>query len=142
MIATDHAPHTTEEKQNNYLNCPSGGPLVQHGLTAMLEMYHQDKITLEQIIQKMCHAPVECFQIKKRGYVREGFYADLVIADLNSPWTVNRSNILSKCGWSPFEGQTFRSKVTHTFVNGQLVYNEGVFDESLKGQRILFERSP
>jgi len=146
IIATDHAPHTFEEKQNTYFNCPSGGPLVQHALVAMLEIYHQGEIALEKVIEKMCHAPADCFRVEKRGYIREGYWADLVIADLNSHWTVDKSNILSKCGWSPFEGQTFRSKITHTFVNGHLVYacpdkvgDNETFDESVKGRRILFE---
>ena len=138
IIATDHAPHTIEEKQNKYFNCPSGGPMVQHALVAMLEMYSQGKITLEKVIEKMCHAPADCFHVENRGYIRRGYWADLVIADLNSPWTVNKSNILSKCGWSSFEGQTFHSKVTHTFVNGHLAYKNGSFDESVKGQRVLF----
>ena len=114
--------------------------MVQHALVAMLEIYHQGKITLEKIVEKMCHAPADCFRVEKRGYIREGYWADLVIADLNSPWMVDRSNNLSKCGWSPFDGQTFRSNVTHTFVNGHLAYENGSFNESIKGQRILFER--
>jgi dihydroorotase len=146
VIATDHAPHTMEEKQKKYLDCPSGGPLVQHGLVAMLEFYHKEKITLERIVEKMCHAPADCFQIEKRGYIREGYWADLVLIDLNSAWIVKKENILSKCGWSPFEGQTFRSKITHTFVNGNLVFENsadnsiGTFDEHTKGKRILFAR--
>lgn len=119
--------------------------MVQHALVAMLEIYHQGKITLEKIVEKMCHAPADCFRVEKRGYIREGYWADLVIADLNSSWMVERSNNLSKCGWSPFDGQTFRSKVTHTFVNGHLAYacpdkvgENGSFDESVKGRRILF----
>lgn len=145
VIATDHAPHTTEEKQKMYLNCPSGGPLVQHALVAMLEFYHQQKITLEKIVDKMCHAPAQCFQIEKRGYIREGYWADIVLVDLHSPWTVTNENVLYKCGWSPFEKQTFQSKVTHTFVNGNLLYENtnsspGIFYEEQKGERLLFTR--
>lgn len=139
VICTDHAPHTLEEKQQPYLRAPSGGPLAQHSLVAMLEFVHQKKITIEKVVEKMSHAVADCFRIEKRGYIREGYYADLVLVDLNSPWTVNRSNILAKCGWSPFEGTTFLSRVTHTFVNGHLAFCEGKFDESCKGKRLLFE---
>jgi len=141
VIATDHAPHTFEEKQNNYFKAPSGGPLVQHSLTALLEFYHQGKISLEQIVQKACHNVAILFEVEKRGYIREGYFADLVLVDMNNPWTVAKENILYKCGWSPFEGTTFQSKVMKTFVNGNLVFNEGTFDESNKGQRLLFSRS-
>ena len=146
VIATDHAPHTVEEKQNSYLKAPSGGPLVQHILVAMLEFHHQHKITLEKIVEKMCHAPSICFQIEKRGFISEGYFADLVLVDLHNTWTVKKENILYKCAWSPFEEQTFQSKITHTFVNGNLVYENtrgndiGTFDEQEKGQRILFNR--
>ena len=140
LVATDHAPHTLEEKNNTYFKCPSGAPMIQHSLVAMLEFYHQQKISLEKIVEKMCHAPAECFQIEKRGFVKEGFYADLSIVDLHSPWRVNGSNILHKCGWSSMDGQTFKSKVLNTFVNGRMVYNNGIFDESVKGMRILFKR--
>lgn len=140
IIATDHAPHTLEEKQNSYFKAPSGGPLVQHSLVTMLELYHRKKISLEKVVEKMCHAPADCFRVKNRGYIKKGYAADLVLADLNSPWTVDKSNILYKCGWSPFEGETFHSKITHTFVNGNLVYDNGRFDETIKGQRLLFER--
>ena len=140
ILATDHAPHTLAEKQNSYFKSPSGGPLVQHALVAMLEFYHQKKITLEKIVEKMCHSPADCFQVEKRGYIREGYWADLVLVDLNSPWKVDETNILSKCNWSPFQGNTFKSKVSHTFVNGHLAYENGKFDESSKGQRLLFER--
>ena len=140
VIATDHAPHTLEEKNQTYFKAPSGGPLVQHSLSAMLEFYHQGKITLEKIAEKMSHAVADCFQIEKRGYIREGYFADLVLVDLNKSWTVDKSNILYKCGWSPFEGVMFHSKITHTFVNGNLVYDNGVFNETKKGQRLLFER--
>ncbi|OQX79832.1 MAG: dihydroorotase [Bacteroidetes bacterium 4484_276] len=140
VIATDHAPHTLGEKQNSYFKAPSGGPLVQHSLTAMLESYHNKKISLEKIAEKMCHAPADCFSVDRRGYIREGYSADLVLVDLQSPWTVETSNVLYKCGWSPFEGQKFNSKVTHTFVNGNLVYSNGIFDETEKGHRLTFYR--
>ena len=140
VIATDHAPHTIQEKQQTYFKAPSGGPLVQHSLIAMLELYHKGKITLEKIAEKMAHAVADCFQIEKRGYIREGYFADLVLVDLKTSWTVDKSNILYKCGWSPFEGYTFNSKVTHTFVNGNLVYANGAFDEHTKGQRLKFDR--
>jgi dihydroorotase len=129
VIATDHAPHTLEEKQQLYFKAPSGGPLIQHSLVAMLELHHKGKITLEKIAEKMAHAVADCFQIEKRGLV-----------DLNNSWTVDKSNILYKCGWSPFEGQTFQSKIINTFVNGNLVYNNGVFNETNKGQRLTFGR--
>lgn len=141
VICTDHAPHTLEEKNQSYFKAPSGGPLIQHSLVAMLEFAYQKKITIEKVVEKMSHALADCFQIEKRGYIREGYFADLVLADLDCPWTVEKSNILAKCGWSPFEGQTFHSKVTHTFVNGNLIYENGKFDESKKGQRLLFIRN-
>lgn len=122
VIATDHAPHTKEEKKNVYTKAPSGGPLVQHALPALLQMYHQGKISLEKIVEKACHNPAILFEIEKRGFIREGYKADLVLVDLNSPWAVQPDNIFSKCKWSPFEGTTFKSRVTHTFVNGKLVY--------------------
>ncbi|WP_417885288.1 dihydroorotase [Zunongwangia sp.] len=122
VIATDHAPHTKKEKQNVYTKAPSGGPLVQHALPAMLQFYHQNKISLEKIVEKMSHNPAKLFNIKDRGFIREGYKADLVLVDLNSPWQVKSDNILYKCGWSPFEGFTFKSRITHTFVNGNLVY--------------------
>jgi dihydroorotase len=141
VIATDHAPHTLEEKQNqNYFKTPSGGPLVQHALVALLEMYHQGIISLEQIVQKTSHNVAILFEIEKRGFIREGYYADLVLVDLNNPWKVAKENILYKCGWSPFEGTTFRSKTLKTFVNGNLVYDDGIFDESVKGKRLSFSR--
>lgn len=140
VIATDHAPHTREEKNQSYFKTPSGGPLVQHSLAAMLELYHMKKITLEKIAEKMSHAVADCFRIAERGYVREGYFADLVLADLDSPWTVSKENILYKCGWSPFEGTSFRSRVTHTFVSGHLAYMHGKSDESKKGMRITFDR--
>ena len=140
IIATDHAPHTLEEKNNTYFNAPSGGPLVQHALVAMLEFYHDRKISLEKIVEKMCHSPAICFQVENRGFLRKGYAADLVLFELNNPWTVKRDNILYKCGWSPFEGNTFKSRVSHTWVNGHLVYQNGKFDESQKGQRLTFSR--
>lgn len=140
IIATDHAPHTLEEKQNTYFKAPSGGPLVQHALVAMLEFYHQGKVSMEWIVNKMCHAPADCFQLKERGFIKEGFYADLVVVDIQKAWTVAKENILYQCAWSPFEGQEFKSSVSQTFVNGNLVYNEGVFDESTRGMRLEFDR--
>lgn len=140
VVATDHAPHTIEEKQNKYFKAPSGGPLVQHSLTAMLELYHKGAISLEKIVEKMCHAPARCFSVHNRGFIREGYAADLTLLNLNAPWKVDKENILYKCGWSPFVGQQFRSKVTHTFVNGHLAYHQGSFDESEKGERLLFDR--
>ena len=140
VVATDHAPHTIEEKSNTYFKAPSGGPLVQHSLVAMLELYHQNKLSLNDIIYKMCHTPTDIFRVKDRGYIREGYWADLVLVDLDSPWTVNKNNTLYKCKWSPFENQTFKSKITHTIVNGNLVYDNGIFNESVKGKRLLFER--
>ena len=122
VLATDHAPHTKEEKKNVYTKAPSGGPLVQHALPALLQMHHQGKISLEKIVEKACHNPAILFQIEKRGFIREGYKADLVLVDLNSPWAVQPDNIFSKCQWSPFEGTTFKSRITHTFVNGNLVY--------------------
>jgi dihydroorotase len=140
VIATDHAPHTIEEKNQVYTKAPSGGPLVQHALVAMLEMYHQGKISLEKIVEKMCHNPAVCFQVEKRGFIKEEYYADLVVIDTNNPWKVEKSNLLYKCGWSPFEGTVFQSKVLMTFVNGNLVYNNGVFNEDIKGMRLTFNR--
>lgn len=140
VIATDHAPHTLEEKSLPYTMCPSGGPLVQHSVVAMFEFWHRGKISLEKVVQKMCHNVADLFQIDRRGYIREGYYADLVLIDPDHPWTVSKENILYKCGWSPFEGETFHSKVEMTFVNGNLVYNRGVFDESNRGMRLTFNR--
>lgn len=140
VIATDHAPHTLEEKNSTYFKAPSGGPLVQHSLQIMLEFYHKGRMSLEQIVEKMCHAPAICFRVRSRGFIRPGYHADLVLVDLNAPYTVNRENILYKCRWSPFEGQTFNSKITHTFVNGNLVYEDGVIHNSSRGERLLFDR--
>ena len=141
VIATDHAPHTIEEKRNKYTQAPSGGPLVQHALVALLEMYHNGKISLEKIVEKACHNPAILFQIKERGYIREGYKADLVLVDLKSPWTVHKENILYKCQWSPFEGTTFKSKVTHTFVNGILTYENFKFPNKSIPQRLRFNRT-
>ncbi len=138
VIATDHAPHTLEEKQQDYLKAPSGGPLVQHSLVAMLDFYHRGKITLEQIVQKMSHNVARLFKIQERGFIREGYFADLVLVDLHSPWEVRKENILYKCGWSPFEGHTFQSKICQTIVSGHLAYDAGVLDESKLGERLLF----
>ena len=140
VIATDHAPHTLEEKSNTYFNSPSGGPLVQHALPAMLEFVKNGKISLEKVVEKMCHNPAICFRVEKRGYIREGYFADLVLVDLNNPWEVNKENILYKCGWSPFEGEIFSSKITHTLVNGHIAYEYGKFDESKNGIRLTFDR--
>ncbi len=141
VIATDHAPHTWEEKQSNYWKAPSGLPLVQHSLNIMLEFYKQGKISLEKIVEKMSHAVATCFQIKERGFIREGYWADLVIVDLEQHTEVKKNTLYYKCGWSPFEGQIFHSKVLHTIVSGNLTYTNGVFNETVKGQRILFDRN-
>jgi len=140
VIATDHAPHTIEEKALPYLQAPSGGPLVQHALPALLEFYHQGKITLEQIVEKTAHNVATCFKIEKRGFIREGYWADLVLVDLNNLWKVSKDNILYKCKWSPFEGTTFQSKVTHTIVSGNLVWKEGEFTSDVVGKRMSFSR--
>ncbi len=140
VIATDHAPHTLEEKSQNYLKAPSGGPLVQHAVVAMFEAHHQGKITIEKIVERMCHNPAKIFKIEKRGFVREGYYADLVLVNTGLPWNVKKENILSKCGWSPFEGDTFKSRITHTFVNGELVYKNFKVSENPVGKRLLFDR--
>ncbi|SFC86067.1 dihydroorotase [Algibacter pectinivorans] len=140
VIATDHAPHTKDEKKNVYTSAPSGGPLVQHALPAMLEMFHKEKISLEKIVEKMCHNPSILFQVEKRGYIKEGYFADLVLVDLNNPWTVTQDNILYKCGWSPFEGATFKSRITHTFLNGTLVYHNAKFNNVKAAKRLTFNR--
>ena len=140
VIATDHAPHTIAEKEQSYLKAPSGGPLVQHSLNALLQLYKQGKISLEKIVEKACHNVAILFEIDRRGFIREGFYADLVLVDLNQSYVVSKENILYKCQWSPFEGQQFDSVVTHTFVNGNLVFENGKFDESNKGMRMRFNR--
>jgi dihydroorotase len=140
VVATDHAPHTFAEKLNSYFSCPSGGPLVQHSLVAMLEMSREEKLSPAMVVEKMCHAPARIFGVDRRGFIRQGYHADLVLVDPDSPWTVNTDNILYKCGWSPFEGQTFHSKITHTFVGGHLAWHNNNFDESQMGERLLFNR--
>ncbi|MFT6828360.1 MAG: dihydroorotase [Roseivirga sp.] len=140
VIATDHAPHTLEEKANSYFKAPSGGPLVQHSLVALLDLYHQGKISLEKITEKTAHSVADLFQIDRRGYLKEGFHADIVVADLSNPWTVDRDNILAKCKWSPFEGHTFKSKIIHTLVSGKHVYDSGSIKEVSSGLRMEFNR--
>lgn len=140
IIATDHAPHTIEEKSGTYFKSMSGGPLVQHALPAMLEFYHEGKISLEKIAEKMSHHVAEIYRIKERGYIREGYYADLVLVDLNQKWQVTPENILYKCQWSPFENQSFKSKIVKTFVNGNLVYDDGIINEGKQGKRLLFSK--
>ena len=140
VIATDHAPHTFEEKSQSYLKAPSGGPLVQHALPAMLQLHHAGKIALEQIVQKMAHNVADCFQVEKRGYIREGYWADLALVDLNSRWTVNKNNILYKCKWSPFEGMAFRSKIVSTIVSGNVVWENGGLIDGIAGKRLRFTR--
>lgn len=146
VVATDHAPHTIQEKASSYFKAPSGGPLVQHSLTAMLDFYREGRISLEKIVEKMCHAPADCFQVDRRGYIREGYWADLAIIDPGQDWEVRPENILYKCGWSPFEEHTFHSKITHTFINGNLVYESepqrsgNHFNESFRGMRLKFNR--
>jgi len=139
-IATDHAPHTLEEKSKKYLEAPAGGPMVQHALVALFENHLQGKISIEQIVEKIAHNPAKIFKIHKRGFIKEGYYADLTIVDTHQPWNVNKNNILYKCAWSPFEGKNFKSKITHTFVNGKLVYQNGKIREELAGQRLIFDR--
>jgi dihydroorotase len=140
IIATDHAPHTWDEKQNTYFGAPSGGPLVQHALPAMMEHVRNGAISIERMVEKMCHAPAICFQLAERGFIREGYFADLVLVDPNKGWKVKKENILYKCGWSIFEGSTFSSSVMHTFVNGHLAYSDGKLDDSLLGKRLSFDR--
>lgn len=140
VIATDHAPHTLEEKKNMYLNCPSGGPLVQHALIAMFEAHLNGKISVEKLVEKMCHNPAKIFKIEKRGFLKEGYFADLAIVNTHQPWVVNKDNLLYKCGWSPFEGTNFKSRVTHTFVNGKLAFANGKVKSLKAGKRLLFER--
>ena len=140
VVATDHAPHTLEEKKNPYTSSPSGGPLVQHAVVAMFEAYHQGKISVEKIVEKMAHNPAKIFKVEKRGFIREGYYADLAIVNPGLPWNVKKENILYKCGWSPFEGVNFKSRITHTFVNGNLVYNNFKVKDIRCGERLLFDR--
>jgi len=139
VIATDHAPHLLSEKEGSCLTAASGGPMVQHSLVAMMQLVKQGLFTLEKVVDKMCHSPAELFRIEKRGFIRAGFFADLVLVDPNRPWTVNVDNILYKCGWSPFEGTTFDASVLQTWVNGNLVYDNGQFDETVRGKRLLFD---
>lgn len=140
VVATDHAPHLLSEKNNVYTKAPSGGPLVQHALPAMLENFHNGRISLERIVEKMCHNPAILFEIERRGFIKEGFFADMVAVDLNAPWQVNQSNILYKCNWSPFEGEKFKSAITHTFINGHLAYDNGTFSDIKCADRLTFER--
>lgn len=139
VVATDHAPHTIEEKHKTYTSCPSGAPMVQHSLAAMLEMSALGRISVERVVEKMCHAPAHLFHIYRRGFIREGYYADLVLVNPASPWEVNRQNILYKCGWSPLEGTVLRHKITHTWVNGHLAWNQGLLDDSRLGMRLMFD---
>ena len=140
VVATDHAPHTLPEKSNPYFSCPSVGPLVQHSLVAMLEMSREEKLSPSMVVEKMCHAPARIFGVDRRGFIRQGYHADLVLVDPEAEWTAAPENILYKCGWSPFEGQVFHHRVTHTFVNGHLAWSNGEFDDSTTGQRLLFNR--
>jgi len=140
VVATDHAPHTLEEKKNPYTSSPSGGPLVQHAVVAMFEAYHQKKISVEKIVEKMAHNPAKLFRVEKRGFIREGYFADIVLVNPGLPWNVKKENILYKCGWSPFEGVNFKSRITHTFVNGNLVYNNFKVKDIRGGERLLFDR--
>ena len=140
VIATDHAPHTLEEKNQDYLKAPSGGPLVQHAVVAIFEAHHQGKISIEKIVEKMCHNPAKIFKIENRGFIKVGYFADLVIVNTGLPWNVKKENILAKCGWSPFEGYNFKSRITHTFVNGQLAYQNFKVKDIKAGQRLLFNR--
>lgn len=140
IVATDHAPHTLDEKRKPYIEAPSGGPLVQHSLPIMLEMAKEGVFTVEKVVETMCHRPAELFKVEKRGYLREGYFADIVIVNTESEWHVSQSNILYKCGWSPFEGDTLHAKVTHTFVNGELAYHNGVVNDNVRGRRLTFCR--
>jgi len=140
IIATYHAPHTWNEKQNKYFEAPAGGPLVQHGLPAMMQHVKNGAISIEKMVEKMCHAPAICFQLAERGFIREGYFADLVLINPKKQWTVSKENILYKCGWSIFDGTTFNSTITHTFINGHLAYVDGKLDDSVLGQRLSFER--
>ena len=140
VIATDHAPHLLSEKENPYTSAPSGGPLVQHALPAMLEKHLEGVISLEKIVEKMCHNPAKLFDIEKRGYIKEGYFADLAVVSLNDPWQVSKENIVYKCGWSPFEGRSFKARVTHTFVNGHLAYENGKLSDKRNAKRLTFNR--
>jgi dihydroorotase len=140
VLATDHAPHTLEEKAQVYTKAPSGGPLVQHAIPALLEYYHQGKISIEKIVEKYCHNPAILFDVYKRGFIREGYKADLVLINTNKPWTISKDNILYKCGWSPFEGSTFQSQIEKTFVNGKLIYDNFKFNDIQNAERLEFDR--
>ena len=140
VIATDHAPHTKNEKANPYTKAPSGGPMVQHAVVALMEAYHQNRISIEKIVEKMAHNPAILFKIKKRGFIREGYYADLILVDPDKPWNVSPDNILYKCGWSPFEGYSFKSSITHTILNGTLVYDNNNFINQNSAMRLTFDR--
>ncbi len=141
VIATDHAPHTLEEKQNTYFKAPAGGPLIQHSLVAMMAFVHRGKISIERVVEKMCHNPAILFGVSERGYIREGYFADLVIVDPHNPWRVERSNLLAKAGWSPFEGLEFESRITHTFVSGHLAFENGKLNDQKTGERLSFHRN-
>lgn len=140
VVATDHAPHTLQEKNSDYLQAPSGLPLIQLSLPAMLELYHKKVFSLETVVERMCHAPAVLYNIAKRGFIREGYHADITLIDLHNPFTVERKDVLSKCGWSPFEGETFQSRISHVFVNGQLAYENGKINDDIKGERLAFNR--
>jgi dihydroorotase len=140
IIATDHAPHTFEEKSQSYINAPAGLPLVQHSINVMMDLFWSNKISMERIVEKMCHAPADCFKVKERGYLDEGYYADIAVINPIQPWTVNKANILYHCGWSPYEDKRFKGKVNFTFINGKLVYNQGLFQNQGAGQCVLFDR--
>jgi dihydroorotase len=139
IIATDHAPHTIEEKQSRYFESPSGGPMVQHALTALMEFVHKGKMTVEKVVEKMCHAPAVLYKVKDRGFIRPGYKADMVLVDPNWEWTVSHKNTYYKCKWTPLQGQVFHTRVTHTFINGQLVFKNGLFNEMIRGERLEFE---
>jgi dihydroorotase len=141
IIATDHAPHTWEEKQQPYGQAPAGLPLVQHSILLMLQYAQQGRISIEKVVEKMAHAPAICFQIKERGYIREGYFADLVLVDLKKEYKVSKDNILYHCGWSPMEGMNFSASISHTIVNGNVVYENGQVIEEYKGMRLVFDRS-
>ena len=141
IVATDHAPHLLSEKQGSCLKAASGGPLVQHSLLVMLELVDKGVFTLDTVVRKMCHAPADLFGVVKRGYLREGYYADIVVVDRNVPFAVRSENILTKCGWSPFEGYTFRNSIRQTYVNGQLAYNQGSINSVVRGRRLKFNNS-
>ena len=140
VIATDHAPHTLQEKQNPYLSAPSGGPMVQHSLVAMLEFAKNGLISPECVVEKMCHMPADIYRVNRRGYIREGYYADLVLVEPDTEWHIDRTNLLYKCGWSPLEGETLHQRVTHTFVNGDLVYDDGSLSEEIHSMALQFNR--